>query len=255
MITDAKVISNQRIGEDIYRLKLSAPSAFKALPGQFINILVSEEYSPLLRRPFSVFSCGKGCCEIVFKVIGEGTRLLAEKKTGDKINYIGPLGNPYPLDLGPGTLDLILVGGGTGAASIYFLARLLSEKHITFSLFQGARKKAQLLAIEEYSDLGAVFATEDGSAGIKGMVTDALKKKLKDNTMIYACGPKPMFKAIQAAAEGRKNVKILASFEEYMGCGMGACLSCVVAVKDKKDFEYKRVCTEGPVFNLDEVEY
>lgn len=261
MIADVKVKANKRIGKGLYRLALAAPKGFKAEPGQFVNVLVSETYEPLLRRPFSIFDFTPKGIEIVYKVIGKGTELLSQKKAGEKLNIIGPLGNGYPIS-GLATKKLstvnrqpstVLIGGGTGAASVYFLAKTLKAKRIPFTLIQGARKKELLLAVKEYKSMKALFASEDGSIGKKGFVTDILKNVLNDNAVIFTCGPKPMFRAIQDTARAKKNVKIYASFEEYMGCGIGACLSCVIPVKKGEDFEYKRVCKEGTVFNLSEV--
>jgi len=263
MIYDAKVIENKKIAEEIYWMKLDAGKKFKAEPGQFINIRVADSFQPLLRRPFSIFYAEKGKVEIVYKVIGKGTAILANKKKGDKVNFIGPLGKSY-LEFGILNLEsgkkiqskiqnpkprIILVGGGTGIASLHFLARELKKRNIKFELIQGAKNKQCVIMPNELKQIGCIFATDDGSFGKKGFVSDALKGMLEGNIIIYTCGPKQMFKAIKKVTEHKKNVKVLASFEEYMGCGIGACLSCVVEI----DGEYIRVCKEGPVFDMDNI--
>jgi dihydroorotate dehydrogenase electron transfer subunit len=251
---NAKVVSNEKIGESLYRMKLDAGKKMSAKPGQFVNVLVSDSYQPLLRRPFSIYDADGKSLSIVYKVIGDATKILSRKKPGDILDIIGPLGNTYPEpQKGKQKQDLILIGGGTGAASIYFLAKTLKKKKVKFTLIQGARNKQQIVAPAEFKKLGCEFSTDDGSLGKKGFVSDLLQAMLKENTVIYTCGPKPMFKAIEAAADKKKNVKVFASFEEYMGCGIGACLSCVIEFKRGDYSEYKRVCKDGTVFNLEDV--
>lgn len=277
MQIDAKVVSNENIGGNLFRLKLDCGRAVKALPGQFINILVSEFYTPLLRRPFSIYEAEKKTLTIVYKVLGDATRILSEKKPGDELNFLGPLGNPYPIpERGDRNSELIIIGGGTGAASTYFLAKYLKQKKVKFKFIQGARSKSQMVASAEFKKLGCVFTTDDGSLGRKGFVTDVLEEWVEGggrkaegkpqhasrSTLrapqdmkftVFACGPKPMFKAIREVAEKKPNVKVFASFEEYMGCGIGACLSCVVELKKGDYTEYKRVCKDGTVFDLSDV--
>lgn len=248
----SKVVSNVRIGSDLWHLMLNVGKNIKAKPGQFINILVSKTYQPLLRRPFSIFNAYDEYVEIVYKVIGEGTRLLAEKKKNDVVDLIGPLGNSY-IDKINSKANLILIGGGTGAASVYFLAKYLKVNKIKFTLIQGSKNKIQMLAPIEFKKLNCLFATDDGSMGKKGFVSDILKDILKDNSIIFTCGPKPMFKAIKKVAEQKKLVKVFASFEEYMGCGIGACVSCVLEIKNGNTNDYQRVCKDGTIFDMDDV--
>lgn len=166
MIYDAKVIVNDRIAEEIYWMKLDAGKKFKAKPGQFINVRVSDSFQPLLRRPFSVFDVNAGKVEIVYKVVGEATRLLSMKNNGNIVNFIGPLGNPYPVfnsELKTRNSKLFLAGGGTGIASLHFLAKALKKNKIKFILIQGAKNKKQVILPKEFKQLGCVFATDDGS--------------------------------------------------------------------------------------------
>lgn len=277
---NAKVVSNDRIGEGLYRMKLDAGKKISVRPGQFINVLVSESYTPLLRRPFSIFDSDGRYVEIVYKVLGDATKILSEKKSGDILDFLGPLGRSYlEFDSGLRIPDsgIIIIGGGTGAASTYFLAKELRQKKIKFTFIQGARNKSQMIAPEEFKKLGCIFTTDDGSMGTKGFVTDVLSDVLEDaqssklkargsskpktrnpkpkdkNFTVFACGPKPMFRAIKEVADKKGNVEVFASFEEYMGCGIGACLSCVIEVKKGDYTEYKRVCKDGTIFNLEDV--
>jgi len=265
MIYEAKVIENDRIAEGIFWMKLDAGKRFRAKPGQFINIRVADSFQPLLRRPFSIFDLNNGKVEIVYKVVGEGTDLLSRKKPSDIVNFIGPLGKSY-LEFGIWNLEfrtgkksqipnpksrIILVGGGTGIASLHFLSKELKKKKKRFTIIQGARNKRHLIFPERFKKMGCIFTTDDGSFGKKGCASDVLKDMVENNTLIYACGPKPMLRAIKKIAASKKNIKALASFEEYMGCGIGACLSCVVDIGG----EYIRVCKEGTVFDLEEVTF
>ena len=252
----AKVVSNTQIGTDIWRIKLDAGKSIKAKPGQFINILISETYQPLLRRPFSIYDAYGKYVDVVYKVIGDGTRLLTQKKKDEVLDFIGPLGNSYleQTVLGPkNKSQIVLIGGGTGAASVFFLAKYLKSKKIKYTFIQGARCKDQMVAPAEFKKLSCAFATDDGSMGKKGFVSEVLKDVLKDNAVIFTCGPKPMFKAIKAVADTKKLVKVFASFEEYMGCGIGACVSCVIEIKMGDTNEYKRVCKDGTIFELNDV--
>jgi dihydroorotate dehydrogenase electron transfer subunit len=251
-----KVLKNTEIAEKIWRMVISTGKQFKSRPGQFINVLVNDTFEPLLRKPFSIFESTDKTVTIVYKVVGAGTAALTEKKPGDKLDFVGPLGNSY-LDFLPKKAavmpDIILIGGGTGAASTYCLAKYLKAKKIKFGFIQGARCKTQMVAVPEFKKMDCVFATDDGSLGQKGFVSDILEKKLKNNSIIFTCGPKPMFKAIKAVAGTKSNVAIFASFEEYMGCGIGACVSCVVEIKTGGTNEYKRVCKDGTIFDLNDI--
>jgi len=247
----AKVVFNKEIAKEIWHIKLKAEKAVKILPAQFINVRVTEGTVPLLRRPFSVYANFGRDIELVYRVIGTGTKELAAKKPGDIVDFIGPLGNTYPKHDKKG--KIIVIGGGTGSASVHFLALALKKAKQKFTLIQGARTKDMIVDKTGFKKLGSVFTTEDGSLGIKGFVTNALKKVLNDNDTIYACGPEPMIKAIKSAAADKQRVKCYASFEAYMGCGIGACVSCVIPVGKQEDFEYKRVCKDGTVFDVSEV--
>ncbi len=254
LVYKAKVVFNKKTGSGLFHMRAGLKRKIVPLPGQFINILVSEGYEPLLRRPFSVFNASPYSVEIVYKVVGKGTELLSKKKKGALLDFVGPLGNSY-LDFWNKAegKKIIRVGGGTGAAAVYFLAKELKKKKADFSVIQGAACGSELVCPEKFGKLGCLFATEDGSRGKKGMVTEVLKKKSVKNSVVFACGPEPMLKAVRKVCGA--GIKVYGSFEAYMGCGMGACLSCVIPVKAGKGsgFEYKRVCADGPVFDLEKV--
>lgn len=255
------VVSNKNIGGCNYLLRLKVRKGFKCFPGQFINLEVSRDIVPLLRRPFSVFDFRRGRLDIVYKKIGVGTSKLSERKPGEELSFIGPLGNSY---LGLFRKDLsgrirkmcgniVLIGGGTGAASVHFLASELKKMKVDFTAIQGAASGKDIVASAAFKKIGTKFTTVDGSFGTKGLVTDILMEMLKDNTVIFACGPKGMLKAVYEKSRKRKNVHVYGSFEEYMGCGIGACVSCVIEVKSGKGTEYKRVCKDGTVFDLKDI--
>lgn len=220
-----------------------------AKPGQFLEIKISDGYEPLLRRPFSIHRRRGKDIEIIYRIAGRGTEILSQRKVGEYLNVIGPLGNGFSiLDSQPS----ILVAGGMGVAPLVFLAEKLAKSKTLVLL--GAKTKRQILCEKEFRDLGCEVkvATDDGSRGFKGKVTDLLKHLLptlsSQLSTIYACGPKLMLKEI-ALISKQYNIPAQVSLEEHMACGIGACLGCVVKTKDG----FKRVCKEGPVFNADEI--
>lgn len=251
MLNTGNLIFNKKITEAIFHLRVKVSEHFSALPGQFVNIRVDDSgWQPLLRRPFSIFDFKEGFLDILYKVIGEGTKKLSEKKKDDKIDFIGPVGNTY-IDFLPEEIKgkkICLVAGGTGFASIHFFAKWLTKKKIKFSLFYGAKNKKEIVN-KFINCFNAFIATDDGSYGKKGFVTDLLRKENCSEIVIFCCGPLQMLKTIQKI----KSYKKFASFESYMGCANGVCLSCVIMKKYNDNFDYVRVCREGPVFNLDEI--
>ncbi|MCX8092915.1 MAG: dihydroorotate dehydrogenase electron transfer subunit [Candidatus Goldbacteria bacterium] len=249
MINNGKVIFNTKLNDTIYYLRIKVPISFKVQPGQFINIKVSDDYVPLLRRPFSVFNYEKGFIDILYKVIGDGTKKLSQKKKEDILDFIGPVGNSYVDFFSEDESkekNIYLVAGGTGFASIHFFAKWLLNKKIKFKLFYGAKNKKEIFQ-RFCKNFDMVIATDDGSLGNKGMITSFIKGNRE--TIIFCCGPQSMLKTIQSIRAYKK----FASFESYMGCANGVCLSCVIKIKNGKDFDYVRVCKEGTVFDLDDV--
>lgn len=252
---------NVKIAENYFCLEVDAPALAKqSIPGQFISIRINER-NLLLRRPFGVFDCQKNIFKIVYKVVGRGTRALTLLKKGDMVDILGPLGNGFTI--APARKHII-VGGGVGIAPLYYLAKKINKPENT-TILLGAKTKGELAGEKEFKALGCAVsvATEDGSKGAKGFVTVPLEDELKklnnpltpfskrDQTAIYACGPKGMLRAVSGIAE-KYGVPCQVSLEEYMACGVGTCMGCVIKIRNKKEiegFEYKRVCKEGPVFD------
>lgn len=258
----AKLIYNQRVKGNYRRCALKAVKiADKAEPGQFVNMRLSENSLPLLRRPLSIHRIKGANIDFLYEVLGPGTEILAQKKSGEYLDVIGPLGNGFNYTLYAKRYTLpILVAGGMGVAPLIFLAEKLMKlkeqrgKSKVLVLI-GAKAKSQILCEKEFRDLGCwvKIATDDGSKGFKGKVTDLLKNILPLATSdkrfaIYACGPHPMLKEV-AALSKRYNIPAQISIEAHIACGIGACLGCVVNTREG----YKRVCKEGPVFKAEEI--
>lgn len=250
----AKIISNKALRASYWRCVISAAYiSRRARPGQFINIKITDGLKPFLRRPFSVHNINGENLEIIYDVIGDGTRALSQRRVGEYLDIIGPLGNGFSLPASPKRL-LIFAGGGIGVAPLLFLAREAKAKNKI--VLVGSRSKGQVLCEKEFKNSGCdvKISTDDGSRGFKGRVTDLLKNFLQANRFtsqqaaIYACGPKPMLKAICSISQ-ENNIPAQVSLEEHMSCGIGACLGCVVKTKNG----LKRVCKEGPVFNAKEL--
>ena len=257
-----KILYNRRVKGNYFHLVLKAPRITRnSLPGQFLNIKVNDADEPLLRRPFSIHRTKGANIEILYEAVGRGTELLSQKKSGEYLDVIGPLGNGFDLRLAiSDKRQAILVAGGIGVAPLYFLAERLANCNLQIAnckipVLIGAKTKEQILCEQEFKKLGCEvkIATDDGSKGFKGKITGLLKKILRlaisdKRLAIYACGPRPMLEEI-AVISKKHNISAQVSLEEHMACGIGACLGCAVKTKDG----YKRVCKEGPVFNVEEI--
>lgn len=219
--------------------------SLQALPGQFCQLKVPGVF---LRRPLSISLANSGEVEFIYRVVGSGTNKLSELKLGQKISVLGPLGNAYPLENLKNKTP-ILVAGGTGIASLSFLVSKLKGNCI---VFYGARTEKDIIQTDFFKKIGCkVFvATEDGSAGTKGFVTDIFEEMLTDykNPVVYTCGPNAMMLKVAEICK-RNKINGYASLEEKMACGTGVCQGCVVKIKG----EYKRVCADGPVFEIDSI--
>ena len=246
-----RVVSHDEIGAGYRYLVLEAPQmAAERVPGQFVHVRVPALEPSALRRPFSVFDAAEGRVTLLYKTVGRGTAALNAVCVGEEISVLGPLGHGFPLkcDGVP-----ILVGGGYGVAPLHFLARLFAEaaglpKPL---LFIGGRSKNDLLALDRFEKLGVEVrvATNDGSAGVKGLVTDPLDDMLADLRHhgkpfeLFACGPDPMLREIALRATGTGS-KGWISMDRHMVCGVGACYACI----QKTVRGNSRCCIEGPVF-------
>jgi len=252
-----KIISNKRLKGNYQYLEFESEAIAKnALPGQFVDIKISDGFQPLLRRPISIHRVKGSKIGLVYEVIGIGTKILSTRRPQELLDVIGPLGNGFSYKQAVKTKKgiNILIAGGMGVAPLLFLAEKAAKLKIRnqkpeILVLIGAKTKKQILCAQEFKSLGCAvkIATDDGSAGFKGKVTDLLKHQLTayslQLTAIYSCGPKPMLKAVsEIANENKINAQL--SLEEHMACGIGACLGCVVSTKNG----YKSVCKDGPVF-------
>ncbi len=259
------IISCERVSPIFSRLRFFSPRiARESNPGNFVHIRINDNNYPLLRRAFSIHKTGreKGTFDVLFKVVGSGTKLLSFKKPGQELDVLGPLGNAFSLPKKV-SQDIILVVGGMGIAPLFFLASELCRNNktdsIKINLLYGVKNKDEFLCLKELKDLGieVIFATEDGTQGFEGTATQLFLKQTKKyqnfkKVKVFSCGPPAMLKVMsEYAREYNLNCEI--SLENHMPCGVGACMGCVVKHGKKNKFEYKRVCKEGPIFNAREV--
>ena len=247
------VISQDCIAKDIYSLWLKTDKiAAQARPGQFVSVYCNDG-GHLLPRPISLCEINqeKGTLRLVYRVVGTGTEMFAALKAGDSVEVLGPLGNGFPMEEAEGK-RVFLIGGGIGVPPMLETAKQLKGEPV---LVMGYRD--ELFLTDEMKKAGElVIATEDGSAGTKGNVLDAIRENDLKADMIFACGPKPMLRALKAYGL-ENNIPFYVSMEERMACGVGACLGCVcqsTEVDDHSQVKNKRVCKDGPVFLSTEVE-
>ena len=252
---NVELIQSEIIARDIVRMTFNAPEiAAAALPGQFVMVQTSPGQDPLLRRPFSIHQISsEGLLQILFKVVGRGTELLARYRVGEQLSLLGPLGKGF--DLGESG-ESCLVGGGMGIAPLLYLAsRILQQSPLGVApkVILGARNREELLPLmADFERLGleVLAATDDGSFGHHGLVTDVLKNvNPGPKGSVFSCGPRPMMAAIHRLCLN-KNIRCQVSMETVMACGMGACLGCAVPMKAGG---YAHVCSDGPVFEAGEL--
>jgi dihydroorotate dehydrogenase electron transfer subunit len=255
-IENGKVIQHVPIGAGYKVLTLQVPViAAKAVPGQFIHVRIAGLQDAVLRRPFSIYRIEGETLSILYKSVGRGTEAMQRLVSGESLSIIGPLGNGFPLPL-PEARTPVLVAGGYGVAPLYFLARELPCKGIVFI---GGSKAADILLADEFRHIGwkVEVATEDGSLGVKGLVTVPLDAWLKTRKAeltpeFFACGPNGLLKALGRRAM-QDGFKAWLSLDRHMGCGVGACLACVQKVQFDGQETLVRVCKEGPVFEARDV--
>ncbi|MCM8773238.1 MAG: dihydroorotate dehydrogenase electron transfer subunit [Candidatus Omnitrophica bacterium] len=241
-----KVDNIRQIKKDVYLISFVSPYIEKeAHPGQFLHIKIKDT---LLRRPFSIHNVEGKNIYVLFKIKGIATRRLANYKKGELLDILGPLGKGFSLK---GKGKYILIAGGMGVAPLYFLGKRLISQDFFKIVILGGRTKEDVLYEKEFKNLGyRVFVTtEDGSRGFKGRVDEQLKELIDDEReflSLYACGPKGMFKSLALTVKGKPFIDMEFSFEQFMGCGIGVCCACVILTNQG----YKKVCKDGPVFNL-----
>jgi dihydroorotate dehydrogenase electron transfer subunit len=259
----SEIISNNKIGPDIFRMRLDAPEQAKRVrAGQILHIKCGEATDMVLRRPISVCLANpeKGTMDIVYQIKGKGTHALSRMKRGDDLDYLGPVGNYY--EISSSHKRIAVVGGGIG---IFPLLEVLNRYNrlkkggaeIKCDTFLGFRTIDTLVLEEDFKKLSnnVSITTDDGSYGRGGLVTvpftEAVEKQ--DYDIVYACGPGPMIKAL-ATIVNEKEIPCQVSLEQRMGCGIGACLSCACQIMGSDGtVSYKQVCKDGPVFWSKEV--
>jgi dihydroorotate dehydrogenase electron transfer subunit len=281
----AKIISNVKLNSDCWKLTVdnALEIAEKIKPGQFVNLRIVETMDPLFRRPFAVFKTiqtdkdQKGF-EIVYKVVGKGTKIMTTLLPGDEVDIIGPCGTGFMFENNKNAQ--VLLGGGIGATSLYMMGEQIiknQEHNLDLHIFLGAETKKSLILVNEFKNLKSdiKISTDDGTAGYHGMVTELFRKSIEEGEIppestVYACGPEPMYRALRSICK-KYNLSAQISIERRMACGMGLCLSCICKVKkeevkkyrslsnsyvqfsDNDDFGFALTCMDGPVFHLEEV--
>ena len=274
-IFSCPVLTNEEVARGIFLLRLQAPEIAAAVrPGQFVNVKVSPEEqrtphhtapahcSPLLRRPFSVCQVDRsvGTIDLIGKVIGRGTSLLAGHRPGTKLSLVGPLGQGFELPVDP--VPIVLVAGGVGVAPLPILAIELASRQLEFDVLLGCRTAEELWGERELAALGGKIkiATDDGSAGEKGFVTKLLATWLTEHAsrrpQVFACGPMPMLAAVAKLCR-ETHVPAQLAIETMMGCGFGICMGCPVepAAGLQQTGRYYLACLDGPVFSAEAIRF
>jgi dihydroorotate dehydrogenase electron transfer subunit len=253
-----EVVRSEAVAPGHTLLVLHCPRiAQSAVPGQFVHVRVSETLDPLLRRPLSILLADprRQQFQVLVRSVGRGSELLSHVVPGNRLDVLGPLGRGFTL-VRPGQ-EPLLVAGGVGVAPLIFLADVLQRSeggHYVRALF-GARSEDTLVCWQELAARCEEFqaATEDGSVGTQGLVTDLLQEQLDraKPAMVYTCGPRPMMARVAQMCDA-VGVPCEASLEQFMGCGIGACLGCAVPSRAEPG-SYVRVCTDGPVFDATQI--
>lgn len=236
------VLSNEPLTRDVYRMVLEGDTQWITRPGQFVNIELDGFY---LRRPISISDWSDTTITIIYKVVGRGTQVMSQMGVGVKLDVLTGLGNGFNPEVE--CQKPLLVGGGVGVPPLYRLAKELLARGRKVSVVLGFNKADEVFYAEEFKALGAdvYVSTADGSVGVKGFVTDAIREAAIDFDYFYSCGPLPMLKALCGCCDQDGEL----SFEERMGCGFGACMGCSCKTLTGN----KRICKDGPVMKRGEI--
>jgi dihydroorotate dehydrogenase electron transfer subunit len=258
---DIKIIFNKRVASDTCLMGFRSPGiASESKPGQFVMIRVSDRLDPLLRRPFSI--CGIGTEDIVYilyRIVGRGTSILAERGEGEIVSVMGPLGNAF--EFPKRDKKALLVAGGIGVAPLFFLAQMMETSDMEF--MAGFTSSSEIIETDHIhrSPMSISLATDDGTEGYTGKVTDLLDEYMgrhpedKDSFCLYTCGPLPMLKRVASVANSL-DIPCQVSIEAAMACGLGACQGCAVKVSSQNgQARYQHVCKDGPVFSARSVDW
>ncbi len=234
------IVSNEQLTKTVYKMVIAGDTSAITAPGQFVNLKLNGLF---LRRPISICDYNDKTITLIYKVVGEGTEKMAGMTAGEQVDVLVGLGNGY--DIAKSGEKALLIGGGVGVPPLYNLCKKLLAAGKTVTVVLGFNTKDEIFLEEDFKALGAtvLVATADGSYGVKGFVTDAMKDVVYE--YFFTCGPMPMFKAIEATAATSGQY----SFEERMGCGFGACMGCTCKTK----YGNKRICKDGPVLEREEI--
>ena len=237
-----KVVANEPLTPDVWRMVLAGDTRWITRPGQFVNIELEGLY---LRRPISISDWSEDTITIIYKVVGRGTEQMRRMSVGQELDVLTGLGNGFDADVE--CQQPLLVGGGVGVPPLYRLAKELIARGRKVSVVLGFNTEKEVFYAEEFRALGAdvYVSTADGSVGTKGFVTDAIRENGVEFDFFYSCGPLPMLKALCDCTEVSGEL----SFEERMGCGFGACMGCSC----KTLAGNKRICKDGPVMKREEI--
>lgn len=242
------VVHQAKIAHNIFELTLQGELVQDMAPGQFVHVRVGDSFEPLLRRPISIANINKEMNEftMIYRAEGRGTELLAKKQVGDTADVLGPIGNGFPVEAVPSGGTALLVGGGIGVPPLYELAKQLHARDVQTIHVLGFQSENVAFYEEQFSALGEThYVTVDGTKGTKGFVTNLLDELKPEFDVFYSCGPLPMLKALEAQFPDKPGYL---SFEERMGCGIGACFACVCNTTEAVEKDYVKVCSDGPVF-------
>ncbi len=261
----SKVIDNIKVCDNYFLLRIYNPRInFDFFPGQFLEIKISKSCNAFFKRPFAIFDLERDSFSVLYHVIGEGTKALTDYKSGDLLEILYPLGNYYPFEKAYSYDNIFIVVGGIGFASVYFLIkRLLKVSGKKVFVILGFKTKKDVFCLQFISDLKKIYsnlefivATDDGTLGMSGNVIDVFNEISKDldNIIIFSCGPKKMLQNLSKnIAMSSKNICCYASFETIMGCGIGICNGCSIKIRNNDTYLFKKVCQDGPIFNLRDV--
>lgn len=269
VLADCQILEKEEVAPGVIRIALANEViARNAQPGQFVNVRVMDSSDPLLRRPFSVYACNpeRGTFSLLFDVVGRGTKLLSRHDVGDAVSVVGPLGRGFDIGGSADALHL-LVAGGCGAAPLHFLSDAICRRWgcEKATVLVGARSGDAVLCEREFRGHGAAvgISTDDGSYGYHGLITELLQQHLNSvfagtEVRVYSCGPMPMMREVCRIAKTSQVTSCQLSLETSMACGLGVCMGCVIKGctdndQSRCEWQYRRVCTEGPVFYAEEL--
>jgi dihydroorotate dehydrogenase electron transfer subunit len=255
----AKISFNHKVTPDTWLMGMRSASIAKAArPGQFVMIRVSQRIDPLLRRPFSICGTEKDLFLVLYRIVGQGTAILAQTREGERLSVLGPLGKGFEPPASGSTV--ILVGGGIGVAPLFFLAQNLGKIKTEFMMGFASAKEILRLKHIKGPHIKISLSTDDGTRGHAGFVTDLLEKYIQkrgsggDTLSLFACGPKLMLKKVAQIASGN-HLSCQVSLEASMSCGLGVCQGCAVKAFETEGRPYYHVCKDGPVFEAKAIDW